>query len=198
MPAKKPGTLRVGVPEVANKTTQTVDTRALRSRIIAELEEQKIEAIPMAAAPQAELDARAKELGVDYLLVAEVTELKTSKPGGLTRVMKATASEEARDITEAKLSVQLVPPGGKPRLSKNASGKDGGVGLKTTLKVAKFAGSVYLRFYMGGMMGGQMSAFNSMQHDEHRRHGEHGRDDADGRRHGSIAPPARRTSSCSR
>jgi hypothetical protein len=41
----------------------------VRSRIIAELEEQKIEAIPMAAAPQAELEARARvELGVDYLV----------------------------------------------------------------------------------------------------------------------------------
>ena len=92
---KKPGTLRVGVPEVANKTAQTVDTRALRTRIIAELEEQKIDAIPMAAAPQAELDARARELGVDYLLVAEITDLKASKPGGLTKMMKNTASEEA-------------------------------------------------------------------------------------------------------
>ncbi len=163
VPAKRPGTLRVGVPDVANKTTQTVDTRALRSRIITELEEQKIEAIPMAAAPPAELDVRAKELGVDYLVVAEVTELKTSKPGGLTKMMKATAGEGARDITEAKLNVQLVSPGGKPRLSKNTSGKDGGVGLKTTLKVAKFAGSMYLRFYMGGMMAGQMSAMNSIQ-----------------------------------
>jgi hypothetical protein len=163
MPAKKPGTLRVGVPEVTNKTTQTVDTRALRARIISELEEQKIDAIPMAAAPQAALDARARDLGIDYFVVSEITELKTSKPGGFTKVMKATAKEDARDITEAKLTMQLVPPGGKPRLSKNSSGKDGGVGLKTGLKVAKFAGSVYLKFYMGGMLMGQMSALSSLQ-----------------------------------
>jgi hypothetical protein len=164
LPAKKPGTLRVGVPDVANKTSQTVDTRALRTRIINELDEQKIEAIPMAAAPQAALDARARELGIDYLVVAEVTELKTSKPGGFTKVMKATAKEEARDITEAKLTMQLVSPdGGKPRMSKNSSGKDGGVGLKTGLKVAKFAGSVYLKFYMSGMLMGQMSALSSLQ-----------------------------------
>ena len=163
MPAKKPGTIRVGVPEVANKTTQTVDTRALRTRIINELEEQKIDAIPMAATPQPALVARARELGIDYLVVAEVTELKTSKPGGFTKVMKATAKEDARDITEAKLTMQLVPPGDKPRLSKNSSGKDGGVGLKTGLKVAKFAGSVYLKFYMGGMLMGQMSAFSNLQ-----------------------------------
>ena len=163
-PAKKAGTLRVGVPEFGNKTSNTVDTRALRARIITELEHEKIEAVPMAAAPQAELDARAKELGVDYLLIAEITDMKASKPGGITKMMKATAKEEARDITEAKLNVQLVPVGGgKPRLAKNASGKDGGVGLKTGLKLAKFAGSVYLKFYLGGMMGGQMSAYSQMQ-----------------------------------
>jgi hypothetical protein len=162
-PAKKPGVLRVGVPESTNKTTQPTDTRALRTRIISELQEQKIETVPMAAGSPAELDARARELGVDYLLLSEITELKVSKPGGFTKVMKATAKEEARDITEAKLNVQLVPVGGKPRLSKNASGKDGGVGLKTGLKVAKFAGKVYLKFYMGGMMAGQLSAFSSMQ-----------------------------------
>ncbi len=162
-PAKKSGTLRIGVPEVTNQTTQDTDTRALRTRIISELEEQNIEAVPMAAGTAAELDARARELGVDYLLHSEITELKVSKPGGFTKVLKATAKEEARDITEAKLTMQLVPLGGKPRLSKNSSGKDGGVGLKTTLKVAKFAGKVYLKFYMGGMMAGQLSAFSSLQ-----------------------------------
>jgi hypothetical protein len=162
-PAKQPGTLRVGVPETGNKTTQSADTRALRARIISELEQQKIDAIPMAAGSPAELDARARELGVDYLVLSEITELRVSKPGGFTKVLKATAKEEARDITEAKLNVQLLPVGGKPRLSKNASGKDGGVGLKTGLKVAKFAGNVYLKFYMGGMMAGQLSAFSSLQ-----------------------------------
>ncbi|HEX8028332.1 MAG TPA: hypothetical protein VF491_07725 [Vicinamibacterales bacterium] len=159
---KKPGTLRVGVPEFANKTTQTVDTRALRTRLVAELEEQKIDVIPMAAAPMVALEARAKDLSVDYLLLAEITELKVSKPGGLTKVMKNTAGEGARDITEAKLNVQLVAPGTKPRLSKTNSGKDGGVGLKTTLGLAKLAGTLYLRMYMGGMYGSQLSAFSTM------------------------------------
>ena len=162
MREKKPGALRVGVPEIANKTSQTIDTRAMRTRLVAELEQQKIDVVPMAALPQPALDARAKELGVDYLLVAEITDLKASKPGGLTRVMKNTAGESTgKDITEAKLNVQLVPPGGKPRLSKTSNGKDGGIGLKTGLGLAKFAGSMYLRMYMGGMLGSQLSAFNA-------------------------------------
>jgi hypothetical protein len=162
-PAKKPGAVRVGVPELGNKTAQDADTRALRSRLIKELEEQTVDVIPMAAGTPAELETRARELGVDYLLVADITELKASKPGGWTKVMKATAKEDARDITEAKLNVQLVAPGAKPRLSTNTSGKDGGVGLKTGLKLAKVAGAVYLKFYMGGMMGGQLTALSNMQ-----------------------------------
>jgi hypothetical protein len=96
--------------------------------------------------------------------MAEITELKASKPGGLTRMMKATSGEDAsKDITEAKLSVQLVPPGGKPRLSTKTSGKDGGLGLRTGLGVAKFAGSMYLSMYMGGMYGSPMGAMNTMR-----------------------------------
>ena len=118
----------------------------------------------MAAASPEELQTRAADLGVDYLLMAEITELKASKPGGLTRMMKMTSGEDAaKDITEAKLSVQLVPPGGKPRLSTKTSGKDGGMGLKTGLGVAKFAGSMYLSMYMGGMYGSPMGAMNTMR-----------------------------------
>jgi hypothetical protein len=158
---KQPGTLRVGVPEIANKTSQTIDTRAMRARMVAELEQQEIDVVPMAAAGQPDLDARAKALGVDYLLVAEITDLKTSKPGGITRFVKNTAGEGVdRDITEAKLNVQLVAPGGKPRLSKTTNGKDGGIGVKTGLGLAKFAGSMYLRMYMGGYAS-QLSALGA-------------------------------------
>jgi len=53
--AKTPGTVRVGVPEFTNKTNMPVDTRKLRSNLIDELKEQKIDAVPMAAAPPADL-----------------------------------------------------------------------------------------------------------------------------------------------
>jgi hypothetical protein len=161
---RKPGALRVGVPEVANKTTQALDTRALRSRLIQELEKQNVEAIPRAASSPEALQTRATELGVDYLLMAEVTEVKASKPGGLTRMMKNVSGEGAnKDVTEAKMSVQLVAPGAKPRLSTTTSGKDGGMGLKTGLGVAKFAGSMYLKMATGGMYGSPMGAFNTMR-----------------------------------
>jgi hypothetical protein len=147
-PAKKTGITRVGVPELANKTTQSVDTRALRTQLIAELAEQKMEGVPLAAAPQDELNAHAKDLGCDYLLVAQITELKASKPGRLGRLIKSTAGEATnKDVTEAKLTLQLVPVGGtKPRFSTNTSGNDGGIGFKTGLRLARAAAMLYLRY----------------------------------------------------
>jgi hypothetical protein len=157
-PARKTGIIRVGVPELANKTTQNVDTRALRTQLIAELAEQKMEAVPLAAAAPDELHAYAKELGCDYLLVANITELKASKPGRIGRMIKATAGETPRDVTEAKLTVQLVPVGGaKPRYSTNTSGNDGGIGFKTGLRLARFAAMLYLQY------ASPLGALNTMQ-----------------------------------
>lgn len=129
----------------ADQTTDSVTfIRDTRERY--ELEELKIDVIPMAATPPAALNALATELSVDYLLIGELTDLKASKPGGLTKIMKNTAGEgSGKDITEAKLNVQFLPPGGKPRLTKTTSGKDGGVGFKTGLGLAKLAGSLYLK-----------------------------------------------------
>src|SRR5688572_16677641 len=158
-PAKKTGVIRVGVPELANKTTQSVDTRALRTQLIAELAEQKMEGVPLAAASQDELNAYAKDLGCDYLLVAQITELKASKPGRLGRMIKATAGEATnKDVTEAKLTLQLVPVGAaKPRFSTNTSGNDGGIGFKTGLRLARAAAMLYLRY------ASPLGALNTMQ-----------------------------------
>ena len=157
-PPKKAGVVRVAVPELLNKTTQEVDTRALRTQLIAELAEQKVEGMPLAAAPQAELDAQAKALGADYLLVAQITELKASKPGGLGRLVRRTAGESAeKDVTEAKLNVQLVPVGAtKAKMSTTTDGKDGGVGFKTGLRLARAAAMMYLRY------ASPLSSMNSM------------------------------------
>jgi hypothetical protein len=159
LPAKKGGVIRVGVPELANKTTQNVDTRALRTQLIAELAEQKMEGVPLAAAPQEELNAYAKDLGCDYLLVAQITELKASKPGRIGRMIKATAGEATnKDVTEAKLTLQLVPVGAaKPRFSANTSGNDGGIGIKTGLRLARAAAMLYLRY------ASPLGALNAMQ-----------------------------------
>jgi hypothetical protein len=153
---KAPGTIRIGVPEFTNKTTQQVDTRALRAQLIAQLQESKIDAEPLPAGAQPELLQHAAARSADFLLVAEVTELKVSKGGGLGGLMKAASSvaggAPSKDPTEAAISIKLVQPDGKTRVSTNAKGKDGGFDMKAGLGVAKFAGSMYLNVMSGRLM----------------------------------------------
>ena len=155
------------LPELTNKTTQQIDTRALRTQLINELTEQKMEAVPLATASQTDLNEHAKELGCDYLLMAQITELKASKPGRIGRLVKKTAGESTeKEVTEAKLSVQLLPVGAaKPKMSATTEGNDGGVGFKTGLRLARVAALMYLRYEPAGR--DELDA-----DDEHGRHGD--------------------------
>ena len=168
---KAPGVVRIGVPELTNKTPQTVDTRALRQRLISDLAEVKFEAMPMTAGTPADLQKRAGELGFDYVLFAEVSELKVNKPGGLGGLMKAAggvaggrggAPGAAKENTESSLAVKLVQPDGQQRLSTTAKGKDGsGFSLKSGIGIAKFAGGMYLSMMAGPMMMSRMASMGA-------------------------------------
>jgi hypothetical protein len=157
---KTPGVVLVGVPEVVNKTTQQIDTRALRGRLVSALAEMKLGAVPL---PGAETDITkvAAAQGYDYVLLAEVTELKTSKAGGLGGMLKAAtkiAGGADQEPTEAAVTIKLLQPDGKSRLSTTVRGKNsGGFDMKTGLGVAKFAGTMYMNMMSGKMM---MNALN--------------------------------------
>jgi hypothetical protein len=158
-PQKAPGAVLIGVPEVLNKTAQQIDTRALRGRLVSDLADAKLNAAPLPAA-QGDVLQLAGSHGYDYLLVAEITDLKVSK-GGLGGMLKAaskvTGSGNGEDPTEAALTIKLVQPDGKTCLSTTVKGKNGGLDLKTGLGVAKFAGGMYMNMMTGKMM---MNALN--------------------------------------
>jgi len=179
---KTAGVVRIGVPEFTNKTTQTVDTRGLRQRLISDLTEAKFEAVPMPAGTPAELQKRAGELGYDYVLFAEVSELKVNKPGGLGGIMKAAsgvagarggvagvaagaaagATGAPKENTESTIALKLTQPDGKQKLATTAKGKDGsGFSLKTGLGMAKFAGGMYLSMMAGPMMMSRMASMGA-------------------------------------
>jgi len=157
---KTPGTVLVGVPEVVNKTTQQIDTRELRGRLVSELAGAKLNAAPLAGS-QPDLAQQAAAHGYDYVLVAEITDLKVSKAGGLGGMLKkasqVTAGGSNEDPAEAAVTIKLVQPDGKPRFSTTVKGKTGGLDLKTGLGVAKFAGGMYMNMMTGKMF---MSALN--------------------------------------
>jgi hypothetical protein len=159
---KTPGVLRIGVTEFTNKTTQQVDTRGLRAQLIGILKEAKLDAEPLPAMTQAELLQRSAERGNDFVLVAEVTELKASKGGGLGGMLSKAASVAGsgptKEPTEAAISIKLLQPDGKTRLSNNAKGKDGGFDMKAGIGIAKFAGTMYMNMMTGRLMMNALSA----------------------------------------
>jgi hypothetical protein len=161
-PAEKtPGMALVGVPEIANKTNQQVDTRALRGRLVSELAELNLNAAPLAAAPDVAQQAGAH--GYDYVLVAEITDLKVSKGGGIGGALRAATkvagvAGSSAEPAEAAITVRLVQPDGKARYTTTVKGKTGaGLDMKTGLGVAKFVGTGYLNFMTGRFM---MNALN--------------------------------------
>ncbi|HZI27151.1 MAG TPA: hypothetical protein VFD64_03285 [Gemmatimonadaceae bacterium] len=150
----------VGVSDVVNKTAQQVDTRALRGRLVSELAEMKLNAAPLPAA-QGDVVQLAGAQGFDYVLVAEITDLKVSKGGGIGGLLKAASKVagggSAEEPTEAAVTIRLVQPDGKARYTTTAKGKDGGFDMKTGLGVARFAGTMYMNMMTGRMM---MNALN--------------------------------------
>jgi len=160
---KEAGTVRIGVPEFTNKAAQTVNTRAMRQQLIAELASTGFDAVPMAAASPAELQTRAQQLGYDYVLFGEVTELKASKPGAMGGLMKKAAGTGGpQENTEATIALKLVQPDGKERLATTIKGKDGGgFSVKTGIGLAKFAGGIYLSMLMGPQMFAHLNSYGA-------------------------------------
>jgi hypothetical protein len=158
---KVPGAVLVGVTEVVNKTTQQIDTRELRGRLVSELASAKLNAAPLAGS-QPDLVQQAGAHGYDYVLVAEITDLKASKAGGglggmLKAASKVTGGGSNEDPAEAAVTIKLVQPDGKSRFTTTVKGKTGGLDLKTGLGVAKFAGGMYMNMMTGKMF---MNALN--------------------------------------
>jgi hypothetical protein len=167
--ARAPGVIRIGVPELTNRTQTAVDTRALRAELVEKLTEAKFEVTPLAAASQLELQKRAAERQLDYVLFAEVTDLKVSKGGGLGGILKAASAVAAptgapkKDPTEASVAVKLVAADGKQRLSTTSKGKDGGgFSAQTGLGIARLAGGMAMGMMMGPQMMTRMYRFSAL------------------------------------
>lgn len=158
---KKPGVIRIGVLEPLNKTTRSLPPAGLRQELVTKFNKAPYEAIPLKGSSPSEIEQEASKLECDYLLLSEITELKSSKPGKLGGVMRMTGSAP-KDSHEVKLDYKIFAVGaaGTPKVSGNAKASSGGFGVGSALRLAAFAG----RLYMGmGMMGGMgMGMMNPM------------------------------------
>jgi len=116
---------RVGVVEINNKTKSSVSVGSLRERLIAELSEEGIEAIPLnASAPsEAVIEAQAKDCA--YILYTDIATLKSpstgKKIGGLFGRAAGVGSGDSGKA-EVRLDFRLVPTSSTTALVQSSTG----------------------------------------------------------------------------
>src|SRR5688572_3535936 len=118
---KKPGVIRIGVVDPANKTSRNVPMSTMRIALIASLTKAPFEALPIAGATPADLSRDAAAKGCDFVLASDLAELKTSKPNKVGGMLKKVSGDAAApsEIHDAKVDYKLYAIGdqAKPRLA---------------------------------------------------------------------------------
>jgi hypothetical protein len=127
--SKTPGSIRVGVVQIKNKTDHSVSTESLRERLLGEISGSGIEAVPLNAVSPSEAEAEARAKQCDFILYTDLTMLKTSAAKSIGGFLgRATGvSSGAVGKPEAKVEFQLFAVGDSAaRLKSAASGKEEG------------------------------------------------------------------------
>ena len=111
------------------------------------------------AATPAEIDRDAASKACDYVFTSDIAELKTSKPnkvGGLLKKVSGDVSGPT-EIHEVRIDYKLFSVGDpvKPTVASSVKASSGGgFGFGSALRLAYFAGSMYMTMGMGAGMGG--------------------------------------------
>jgi hypothetical protein len=125
--AKAPGTIRVGVVQISNKTERGISVESLRARLLAEIQEGGVEAVSLNAISPGEAEVEAKAKQCDFILYTDLTVLKTSAAKKLGGMFGRVAGVGGVDKTEAKVQFKLFAVGEtSPRLQSGATAKEEG------------------------------------------------------------------------
>ncbi len=127
--AKAPGSIRVGVVQINNRTDRQVSTESLRERLVGEMQGSGIEAVSLNASSPGEVEAEARAKQCDFILYTDITALKASaakKLGGMFG-RAAGVGGGGTEKTEAKVDFKLFAVGeSSPRVQSAASAKEEG------------------------------------------------------------------------
>jgi hypothetical protein len=151
---KKPGSVRVGLLPLANKTTASIQTDALNEALLESFGETELDVVRLAGQTPSEVEADAKAKAVDLVLSSTVAEVKAPRGGIMGRVSGSSA-----EAFNAKVEYSLVAPGqSKPmRTGSERSGASTFAGaMNIARRVAQFAPPLMMAKY------GYMNAYGSM------------------------------------
>ncbi len=126
--AKKPGTIRIGVLAVSNKSSESVSNENLRSYLIQKLSGGNVEAVSINS------EGDAKAMSCDYVLATDVSELKqsaASKIGGMFGKVTGTTTSATQKY-EAHIDFKLTTADGQMLLQSKAVQKSEGAAETVT------------------------------------------------------------------
>ena len=161
---KKPGVIRIGILQPINKTTREISDIGLREDLVSKFKKSGYEALPLAGSSPSEIQQDAARLQCDYVMLAEITEAKTSKPGRLSGLTKMAGGGPPKDSHDVKIDfkVYAVTAPQAPAAGGSAKASNGGFGIGSALRIAAFAGQMYMNLMMGGMGMGMMNPMMAM------------------------------------
>lgn len=124
---KQPGTIRVGVVRLNNKSDRSVSVDVLRARLMGGIQTTGIDAVALNAISEAEAEAEAKAKQCDFILYTDIKALKLSAAKKLGGFLGQAAGVAGAAKTEARVEYRLVAVGeSSPRLQSSATGKEEG------------------------------------------------------------------------
>jgi hypothetical protein len=150
---KAAGRIRIGILEPVNRTERNLPPASLRQDLASRFSKAPYEAIPIAGSSPEAIDAEAARLECDYLMLTEIVEARTSKPGRLSGLSRVTGGGPPSDSHDVRLEFRLFAVGAPQSalLSGSARASNGGFGVGSALRLAAFAGQLYMSMMMGGM-----------------------------------------------
>ena len=128
VPVSKPaGALRVGVAPINNRSGGSLSTDALRDRLVGQIQNSGIDAVPLNAISASEADVEARAKQCDFILYTDLAGLKTSASKKLGSIFGRATGVGGVASTEAKVEFKLFAVGNPSAvLQSSASAKEEG------------------------------------------------------------------------
>jgi len=125
--SKAPGTMRVGVVAINNRSDRQVSLESLRQRLIGGITNSGVDAVALNGVSPAEIEAEAKAKQCDYILYKDLSTLKMSAAKKLGGFLGRAAGVGGADKTESRVDFKLFAVGeSSPRMQSSANAKEEG------------------------------------------------------------------------
>ena len=151
---KKPGTIRIGVAPVTNKSGETLPVEDLSEALAESLGDVEKDVVMLHAGTPKEIEAEAQRRQCDYVLQDTVSQVKKNSGGMMGKLSGGGSAEEY----SAKVDYALVVPG-QPKPAVSGSEHTGTSLVRKTVVVAAKVTQLVAPFMLGT---GYMNAFAAM------------------------------------